>query len=596
MNSVIPLFLSFAVYDKTDKGDKPMGSAMFNIANVLAAKGNTKGKHAKGGGTIFVKIQKYEEKGTLRLQLKGIELKSTEGLGLGILTRPNPFFEIHKRSISGSNWDLVHRSAPVKNTLDPVFSEAVIDLGTLCRGKLDLPLFIRIFAHDKKGKHEDMGGFETSVNGLVAAKNFSSTQDINQADLASAFTLRIGKNKKEMGQVVVLRADLIGMETVARSQDPAPSEPPKQDPAPSEPPKQDPAPTIAAAPIVPEVAVAYTPPAPAPAPHSPQPPTAYYAPQPTAAYSPQPTAAYYAPQPTTTYSPQPPAGPPSYTPPPSDGAPFVPPGVAAANAHQHYTPPPPPPTFEAYIEGGCLFNLAVAIDFSASNGDPRQMGNLHYASSWGDDKNEYERALHDVGSVLAKHDTEQRHPFWGFSGKFQGQIRQSFQCGPNAEVQGIDGIQSAYRSMFTSRSGMSMSEPTTITDVIKTAAHYAKKKSEQARYEKCLSYTVLMIITDGKLEDFTKEGRTIYDANDAPMSIVAVGVGSADFTGMRYLNDIDRNGRKMFNFLPYDVLKSNPRMIEKVTMEKVSEQLVQYFTSHGIKPGKKVAKDIVFSF
>eukprot|EP00957_Ditylum_brightwellii_P132241 10083474-Ditylum_brightwellii.AAC.1 len=85
---------------------------MFNIANVLAAKGNTKGKHAKGGGTIFVKIQKYEEKGTLRLQLKGIELKSTEGLGLGILTRPNPFFEIHKRSISGSNWDLVHRSAP----------------------------------------------------------------------------------------------------------------------------------------------------------------------------------------------------------------------------------------------------------------------------------------------------------------------------------------------------------------------------------------------------------------------------------------------------------------------------------------------------
>mmetsp|Transcript_12908 Transcript_12908/g.17331 ORF Transcript_12908/g.17331 Transcript_12908/m.17331 type:complete len:597 (+) Transcript_12908:343-2133(+) len=596
MNSVIPLFLSFAVYDKTDKGDKPMGSAMFNIANVLAAKGNTKGKHAKGGGTIFVKIQKYEEKGTLRLQLKGIELKSTEGLGLGILVKPDPYFELHRLTIDRKGWDLVHRSPPVRNTLDPVWAEAVIDLGTLCRGDMNLPLRIKVFDHEKNGKHVDMGEFQSSVNGLLASKNFSATQDINQADLASAFTLRIGKNKKEMGQVVVLRADLIGMETVARSQDPAPSEPPKQDPAPSEPPKQDPAPTIAAAPIVPEVAVAYTPPAPAPAPHSPQPPTAYYAPQPTAAYSPQPTAAYYAPQPTTTYSPQPPAGPPSYTPPPSDGAPFVPPGVAAANAHQHYTPPPPPPTFEAYIEGGCLFNLAVAIDFSASNGDPRQMGNLHYASSWGDDKNEYERALHDVGSVLAKHDTEQRHPFWGFSGKFQGQIRQSFQCGPNAEVQGIDGIQSAYRSMFTSRSGMSMSEPTTITDVIKTAAHYAKKKSEQARYEKCLSYTVLMIITDGKLEDFTKEGRTIYDANDAPMSIVAVGVGSADFTGMRYLNDIDRNGRKMFNFLPYDVLKSNPRMIEKVTMEKVSEQLVQYFTSHGIKPGKKVAKDIVFSF
>ena len=60
-------------------------------------------------------------------------------------------------------------------------------------------------------------------------------------------------------------------------------------------------------------------------------------------------------------------------------------------------------------------SLAVAIDFTASNGDPRQPGTPHYfhppeSKEW----NDYEKAIFAVGSILAKYDSDQRFPVWGF--------------------------------------------------------------------------------------------------------------------------------------------------------------------------------------
>ena len=40
------------VFDEVRKGEnKPMGSAVFDIGEVLGARGNTKAKRVKGGGT-----------------------------------------------------------------------------------------------------------------------------------------------------------------------------------------------------------------------------------------------------------------------------------------------------------------------------------------------------------------------------------------------------------------------------------------------------------------------------------------------------------------------------------------------------------------
>ena len=44
--------IAVTIFDEVRKGDnKSMGSAVFDVAEVLGARGNTKGKKVKGGGT-----------------------------------------------------------------------------------------------------------------------------------------------------------------------------------------------------------------------------------------------------------------------------------------------------------------------------------------------------------------------------------------------------------------------------------------------------------------------------------------------------------------------------------------------------------------
>ena len=131
------------------------------------------------------------------------------------------------------------------------------------------------------------------------------------------------------------------------------------------------------------------------------------------------------------------------------------------------------PEFVDYLSGGCQISLAVAIDFTASNGDPRQPDTPHYfhppeSKEW----NDYEKAIFAVGSILAKYDSDQQFPVWGFGAKYNNVVRHCFQCGSEVEVQGVQGIMDAYRGVF--RTPLTMSYPTKFTEVIQTAAAYAR--------------------------------------------------------------------------------------------------------------------------
>ena len=54
------------------------------------------------------------------------------------------------------------------------------------------------------------------------------------------------------------------------------------------------------------------------------------------------------------------------------------------------------PSFLDYLANGLKISFAVAIDFTASNGNPANKTSLHWIGS----TNQYERAMFDVGSIL----------------------------------------------------------------------------------------------------------------------------------------------------------------------------------------------------
>lgn len=111
-----PMKLAVSIFDEVRKsGNKSMGSAIFDVGEILGARGCTKAKRVKGGGTIFAQVRKSIGSGLLRLQMKGESLKNTEGM----FRKSDPFFEL-SRNISaagGQTWDNIYRSKVVSNNL-----------------------------------------------------------------------------------------------------------------------------------------------------------------------------------------------------------------------------------------------------------------------------------------------------------------------------------------------------------------------------------------------------------------------------------------------------------------------------------------------
>ena len=73
--------VAITIFDEVKKGDnKSMGAVVFDIGEVLGARGSTKAKRLKDNGTVFAHVRKSSGSGVLRLKLKGSDLKNTEGL------------------------------------------------------------------------------------------------------------------------------------------------------------------------------------------------------------------------------------------------------------------------------------------------------------------------------------------------------------------------------------------------------------------------------------------------------------------------------------------------------------------------------------
>jgi hypothetical protein len=64
----------------------------------------------------------------------------------------------------------------------------------------------------------------------------------------------------------------------------------------------------------------------------------------------------------------------------------------------------------------CISSFFSEITLETFLGDPRKPGTLHHFNSDGS-KNDYEKAVSAIGSILAKYDSDKKFPVWGFGAK-----------------------------------------------------------------------------------------------------------------------------------------------------------------------------------
>ncbi|GAX21206.1 hypothetical protein FisN_26Lh164 [Fistulifera solaris] len=458
---------------------KVMGTALFEVGQILGARGNVASKSLQSGGVVFVHIERCStdsvDVGRCLLQLRGLKLHNTQTLG----RTSSPFYELYRKveRPTGATWISVYRSNTVRSDLNPLWTSASLDLEATCNGDLHRALKLIVWDHRRTGKHKVMGECETTMRGLLEAKV--------EPGEPNEFGLELMKHDKVTGQVQVVEATLSGM---------VPQDSGSQDGSLTSREKRRP-----------------------------------------------------------------------------------------SNTKKERSSRP---EFIDYLSGGCQISLAVAIDFTASNGDPRKPGTPHYfhppeSKEW----NDYEKAIFAVGSILAKYDSDQQFPVWGFGAKYNDVVRHCFQCGLEVEVDGVQGIMDAYRGVF--RTPLTMSYPTKFTEVIQTAAAYARHEQEMAQEEGKQSYTILLILTAGNLENAEETKRQLIEASDDPLSVVIVGIGDADFGPMEFLDEHDPNteeGRDITKFVRFSDYKSFNALTEAV-LDEIPEQLVQYFTDRKIMPG-----------
>ncbi|PAA93218.1 hypothetical protein BOX15_Mlig029885g1 [Macrostomum lignano] len=199
-------------------------------------------------------------------------------------------------------------------------------------------------------------------------------------------------------------------------------------------------------------------------------------------------------------------------------------------------------SFLDYMFGGTDLCFTVAIDMTASNGSPSQPTSLHYTDPF--TPNQYTIAMQAVLEIIQDYDTDQLLPAFGFGCRVPPEYKVSHEWPLNGNsenpfCQGASGVLDAYRRCLEE---VRLSGPTNFAPVIRHVSRLAVEHQDGSRYY------VLLILTDGTIDDWTECKRAVIEASFLPVSIIVVGIGNGDFTEMELLDQdvwlLEEGGQK----------------------------------------------------
>lgn len=244
------------------------------------------------------------------------------------------------------------------------------------------------------------------------------------------------------------------------------------------------------------------------------------------------------------------------------------------------------PSLLNYLQAGLKLHFTVAVDLTASNGNPMEQGSLHFMHNmYG---NHYTRALMAVASVLKSYcSNDNLFSAYGFGAELPtnpGTLSSCFplSLGQDPTCFGVEGVLQAYG---TAVSQVRLSGPTNfaplIDTVMRTASQRANSQTEQ-------NYDVLLILTDGVVSDFDLTvDRIIAASGTVPLSIIIIGIGTRDFSKM---NDLDSDNqlltssdgkrtaaRDICQFVQFERFMTAPEKLGSAVLAELPMSIVEYY-------------------
>uniref|UniRef100_K1Q8E5 Copine-4 n=1 Tax=Magallana gigas TaxID=29159 RepID=K1Q8E5_MAGGI len=240
-----------------------------------------------------------------------------------------------------------------------------------------------------------------------------------------------------------------------------------------------------------------------------------------------------------------------------------------------------------FIRGGLQIQPVVAIDFT---------------------ENQYMDAMDTLGAMISQYSSEQQIALYGFGAKWKHKKKVSH-CFPLVKEVFVKGIKSAIGQYEDVLPSLHFSGPTQLAPMLEKAAALAESQNMSQNKQ---VYTVLLVITDGVINDINRTLRRLIAISHLPLSVVFIGVGPADFTLMEQFHiglDTPLQNKKTHEvavranthfvaFRKENINTGGNAALAKEAMAALSTQIVQYMKKNNLIPNKPklIRSDILESF
>ena len=242
-------------------------------------------------------------------------------------------------------------------------------------------------------------------------------------------------------------------------------------------------------------------------------------------------------------------------------------------------------------------NLEIAIDFTKSNRPPNDPSSNHFINSI--NLNDYEKAIKSCGEILSPYDADQLFPVYGFggippilNGQPNNEVSHCFNINfeENAEIHGLNKILEKYRESLYR---VKLSGNTKFSFVLKKVISNINKDLKYKKNEN--HYYILLILTDGVVNDMKETIDLIVEASYLPLSIIIVGIGNEDFTFMEQLDGDEipltnskgeQRKRDIVQFLRFNNFKKNNAIdfgtdFAEEVLKEIPTQIEEYYNNVG---------------
>ena len=229
---------------------------------------------------------------------------------------------------------------------------------------------------------------------------------------------------------------------------------------------------------------------------------------------------------------------------------------------------------------GLNIDLSIAIDFTGSNGYPKYSDSLHYTENGF--VNNYEKSIRACCDILSVYNKNDEYEVYGFGADVNGIFSNCFNINgnENSKIKGVENIIKKYKETAKS---VYFSGGTYFAPVIKSINDKISSDNKK------MNYNVLMIISDGYVDDISDIIDSIIESSKIPLSIVIIGVGSDVTSDMKRLNGedgklVNRKGESLEkDIVQYVHFNDYNENIEKLTQEVfryIPQQIKDYFSQN----------------